>query len=135
MSNKTQTEEEKIIQEVKTYLAEPKNRLKMYESYLIYIEKLPIHTPMYFLCNVFSLLIKRSLNVKVQFIPAWDLKYYTQIYSEPLLLLLKCFPEIKKPSNAFSINDRVWFNYNEKEERVKIVKKAINIVKTKYNLE
>jgi len=129
MSNKTQTEEEKIIQEVKTYLAEPKNRLKMYTRYLMYIKK----SSMYFLCNVFSLLIKNTLNIKIYFIPNWDPSYYRHLTSHPLMLLTEHLPEIEKPDNI--LNDRIWFFAAEKERRIKIVKKAINTVKTKYNLE
>lgn len=129
MSNKTQTEEEKIIQEVKTYLADPKNRLKMYTRYLMYIKK----SSTYFLCNAFSLLIKKRLCLKISFIPNWDPSYYRHLTSHPLMLLTEHLPEIEKPDNI--VNDSIWFFAAEKEGRVKIVKKAITTVKSKYNLK
>jgi len=49
------------------------------------------------------------------------------------MLLTEHLPEIEKPDNI--LNDRIWFFAAEKERRIKIVKKAINTVKTKYNLE
>lgn len=117
------------------YLSDPTIRLFLYQEYLKYIKN-PKITNNLWICNNLGDLTERWISKPHVF--AINVAYEQKEHDVGLytinLSLKKAFPEIVKPKNAMR-KGSAWFPNTDKENRIMVIEKAIEKLKTKYNVE
>jgi hypothetical protein len=122
---------EKVIK----YLADPTNRLFLYQEYLKYIKN-PETTNDLWICNNLCNLIEEwgPKHTDFYIMISYERKKYDVGLYTVNLSLKEAFPEIVKPKNAMR-KGSTWFPNENKENRIMVIEKAIKKLKTKYNVE
>ena len=123
------------LEKVVKYLAQPTNRLFLYQKYLKYIKD-PKTTNNLWICNNLNDLIEQWGPEHTDFyirIAYEQKKHEVGLYTIHLSLK-KAFPEIVKPKNAIR-KGSAWFPTEDKANRIMVIEKAIKKLKTKYNVE